>query len=557
MFIISAYDVVKQKTKPKEVISMEFMDNQDFPSVDDTPIPDINDTPIPPIDDIPMPGDVPMEEAAPTEETPVEEPQPEAGTYRNVGAGRRESPYANSPYETSFVPPVEEPASAQPDTTARRKVKEKREKKLSTGIGRKLAAAAAALAVVAASCGITAWSVNSRWEEKTAQMEESFQTQLAQVQSALQTQIAESASTINTGISASGTGTTDGLTPTQVYAQNVNSVVAVSNYALVSSGRGGSSEQLAGTGSGFIISEDGYVMTNYHVVEGASSVSITTHLGEEYQATLVGSDEVNDVALLKVEATGLDPVEIGSSSDLLVGDMVIAIGNPLGELTATATVGYVSGKDRIVATEGTMINMLQTDAAINSGNSGGPLFNMKGQVIGITTAKYSGSTTSGASIEGIGFAIPIDDVMGMVEDFKTYGYLRNQAYLGVSVMDMDSSTASMYNLPVGSYVQSVVEGGSADRAGVQPQDIIIGIGEYTVDGNTSLTTTLRRFSAGDTTTITVYRAGAEVTLDITFDERPQTIEDSSTDPTEAGEMPNTGSYDEWYEYFRRYFGGQG
>jgi serine protease Do len=238
--------------------------------------------------------------------------------------------------------------------------------------------------------------------------------------------------------------------------------------------------------------------------------------------------------------------------------MVVAIGNPLGdELASTMTVGYVSGKDRSISTDGTIINMLQTDAAINSGNSGGPLFNMKGEVIGITSAKYSGSSSSGASIEGIGFAIPINDVMGMIDDFMNYGYLRNQAYLGVSVMDMDASTARMYSLPTGSYVQEVVEGGSAHRAGVLPQDIIIAIGEYSISGNSSLTTTLRRFSAGDTTTITVYRAGAEITLDITFDERPQDLNAQSTQPLDPGEMPDTGSYDEWYEYFSRYFGSQG
>ena len=541
---------------------MEFNDNLDFPSIDDNP----EGTP-----ETPVSESVPAEPAAPEapfaeSAAPVEEPAAEVGTYRNVGAGRKESPYANSPYETSFTASAPRADSAstasaadQNDTTAQQKVKQKKERKPSTGLGKKVAAAVAAVAVVAGSCGITAGLVNSRWEAKAAELESQFQTQLAQVQSALQEQIAASASSVS-GISVSGTGTTEGLTPTQVYAQNVNSVVAVSNYVEASDRWVNTSgKQLAGTGSGFIITEDGYIITNYHVVEGASSLTITTHTGEEYDAALVGSDEVNDVALLKVDATGFDPVEIGSSDDLLVGDMVIAIGNPLGELTATATVGYVSGKDRSVSTDGTIINMLQTDAAINSGNSGGPLFNMKGQVIGITTAKYSGSTGSGASIEGIGFAIPIDDVMGMIDDFKNYGYLRNQAYLGVSVIDMSAyeSTAQMYNLPVGSYVQEVVKGGSADRAGVQPQDIIIAIGDYQIDGNTTLTTTLRRFSAGDTTTITVYRAGTEVTLEITFDERPQTIESGSTEPTEAGEMPDTGSYDEWYEYFRRYFGSQG
>ena len=490
----------------------------------------------------------------PENNTPEENPMPaEEGTYRNAGAGRKESPFADSPYETMFTTQPEtqtEPVTTEPELP-------RKQKKSRPGLLKKIVAAAASVAVLAGACGITAWNVNRRWESETEQLRQEFSTQLTQLESQLRSQIA-SQGVVNNGISVSGTGTTDGLTVSQVYAQNVNGVVAISNYQMVTDRWGkNSGEQLAGTGSGFIISADGYVITNYHVVEGATSLRVTTHLGDEYPATLIGSDEINDVALLKVEATGLHAVQIGSSSDLLVGDMVVAIGNPLGELTATATVGYISGKDRSVTTEGTMINMLQTDAAINSGNSGGPLFNMKGQVIGITTAKYSGSSASGASIEGIGFAIPIDDVRNMIDDFKNYGYLRNQAYLGVTVMNMDASTAAMYSLPTGSYVQTVVEGGSADRAGVLPQDIIIAVGQYKVDSNTALTASLRRFSAGDTTTITVFRSGQELVLDITFDERPQNLEVSSTEPTEPNEMPDTGSYEEWYEYFRRYFGNQG
>ena len=477
------------------------------------------------------------------------EPVPEeSGIYRNTGAGRKESPFADSPYETAF--------RSQADEAVEKAHRAPKQKKAPTGLGKKIGAVAAAVALVIGSCAVTAGMVNRRWEDRTAQMEQTFRTQMNQMQHELQAQIAQSA---NTGISVSGTPSTDGYSTTQVYAQNVNSVVAVSNYVSVTDRWGTTTggTALAGTGSGFIISQDGYVMTNYHVVEGAQKLTVTTHMGEEYTAQLVGSDEINDVALLKLDATGLDPVEIGSSTDLLVGDMVIAIGNPLGELTATATVGYVSGKDRSVTTDGTMINMLQTDAAINSGNSGGPLFNMKGQVIGITTAKYSGNSSSGASIEGIGFAIPIDDVMGMIEDFKSYGYLRNQAYLGVTVMDMDASTARMYNLPTGSYVQTVVEGGSAHKAGILPQDIIIAIGDYSVDGNATLTSTLRRFSAGDTTTVTVFRSGEELVLPITFDERPQDVSVESTEPLEEGEMPDTGNFDEWYDYFDRYFGNRG
>ena len=188
-------------------------------------------------------------------------------------------------------------------------------------------------------------------------------------------------------------------------------------------------------------------------------------------------------------------------------------------LTATLTVGYVSGKDRQVSTDSqTVINMIQTDAAINSGNSGGPLFNMYGEVVGITSAKYSGTTSSGASIEGISFAIPIDDVMNIIGDLRDFGYVTG-AYLGVRVLDTDASAAALYGLPTGAYVESVEENGSAEKAGVQAKDIIIGLGEYEVSNRSELTRTLRRFKAGDTTTITVIRSGERLTMDITLDNR--------------------------------------
>ena len=199
--------------------------------------------------------------------------------------------------------------------------------------------------------------------------------------------------------------------------------------------------------------------------------------------------------------------------------------------------------------------MIQTDCAINSGNSGGPLFNMKGEVIGITTAKYSGSTGSGASIEGIGFAIPIADAMGMTDDLIAHGYLTNQAYLGVTVRDLGSDVASLYSLPTGSYVDSVVAGSCAEKAGIQPKDIIIKVGKYAVEGNTTLQNALRKFKAGETTTVTVYRAGAELELTITFDERPQDPNASIQQPQNPGEMPSGGSYEDWYDYFFPNYGG--
>jgi serine protease Do len=251
--------------------------------------------------------------------------------------------------------------------------------------------------------------------------------------------------------------------------------------------------------------------------------------------------------VLKVEAQDLQAVTLGISSDLIIGDMVVAIGNPLGELTSTQTVGYISGKDRDVSTDGSIINMLQTDAAINPGNSGGPLFNMKGEVIGITTAKYSGTTSSGASIEGIGFAIPIDDVTKMIADIMTHGYVTG-AYLGVSVRDVDEYVSAMYGLPMGARVEEVVSGSCAEKAGVRVGDIIIGLGDQTVRNYSELSRALRRFEAGQHSTITVFRGGAEMSLPIVFDEKPN---GNQSQPDENGDfpMPSEGNYDDWYKYF--------
>lgn len=315
------------------------------------------------------------------------------------------------------------------------------------------------------------------------------------------------------------------LTPSEVYAMNVGAVVGIATQ--ITTNVWGQTASASVAGSGFILTEDGYVVTNNHVVADATSVTVKLYDGQEYEATIVGTDSMNDVALLKIDATGLQCVSVGNSDDLAVGDEVIAIGNPLGELTFTMTAGYISALDREINTDGTPINMMQTDAAINSGNSGGPLFDMNGNVIGITTAKYSGSTSSGTSIEGIGFAIPINDVMRIVYDLQEYGYVTGRAYLGVTVRDLDSSTASTYGLPVGPIVQSVAEDSCAAKAGVQEGDIIIGFEEREVASYTDLVAALNDSKAGDTVTLKVFRSGAQIDLTLTLDERPQDDEISA------------------------------
>lgn len=392
------------------------------------------------------------------------------------------------------------------------------------------------LALIASSSAVTFMAVNERWAQKS-QQDAATIDQMNQKIDTLQKRLSSSPASAP---AASGTL----LTPKEVYANNAESVVAISAEVQTTS-FGGQSGRGTTSGSGFIITEDGYVVTNYHVVERALSVSVIMSGGKEYEAKIIGFDSANDVAVLKIEAENLPAVVLGSSDELAIGDMVVAIGNPLGALTATLTVGYVSGKNREVTTDSTIINMIQTDAAINSGNSGGPLFNMYGEVVGITSAKYSGTTSSGASIEGISFAIPIDDVMSIIGDLRDFGYVTG-AYLGVTVQNTDASAASLYGMPTGAYVVTIVDGGSADRAGIQPKDIIIKLGDYDVSTVLELTRTLRRFRAGDTTSITVIRSGERITMDITLDEKPQDLS-TPTEPVEN--MPQNGDYNEWYKYF--------
>ena len=433
---------------------------------------------------------------------------------------QRPSPFADSPYATpwqappprSWQSPVEpqpKPGTAAPEAPG----EETSAGKKKGGFWWKTLVVSVTVAAIA--CGITAAGVNSYWQQRNSSLTRSFDEKLAVLREEI-----EKNSPGSDGVSSSGSpGATveGGLTPAQVYAQNVDSVVAIE--CTVTEEYFGQTVSGITSGSGFVLTEDGYIVSNYHVVADAKSITVTFNDGTEYTGEFVGGDESNDIALVKVEATDLPPVEIGSSDALIVGDQVAAVGNPLGELASTLTVGYISAKDRIVATDGTQINMLQTDAAINPGNSGGPLFNMKGQVIGITTAKYSGLTDSGATIEGIGFAIPMDDVIDMLEDLRLYGYITG-AYLGVSVSDVDTTVAEAYGLPVGVLVREVTDGSCAMRGGVAVSDIIVNLGGYEVKNINDLSRALRKFKAGDEVTVTVHRSGQLIQLTLTLDEKP-------------------------------------
>ena len=242
--------------------------------------------------------------------------------------------------------------------------------------------------------------------------------------------------------------------------------------------------------------------------------------GTTYDAVLVGGEEENDIAVLKIDTTGLTPVIIGDSDNIKVGEQVVAIGNPLGELTYSMTQGIISAKDRSITMQnGEVMNMLQTDTAINSGNSGGPLFDMYGQVIGITSAKLSSSSSSSeATIEGLGFAIPINDIKDMVQDIIAHGYVTGKAYMGITVTTVPESDAQRYGMSQGALVKSVDESSCAAKAGLQKGDIITAIDGTTVLSSAELVEAKKEYKAGDTVTLEVDRSGEKLTLTLTFDE---------------------------------------
>ena len=323
------------------------------------------------------------------------------------------------------------------------------------------------------------------------------------------------------------------MTAAEVYAANVNSTVGITTS--VTTNYWGFQTTSAASGSGFILTADGYVLTNYHVIESSNSISVTLYDGKSYAATLIGYDESSDIAVLKIDADGLTPVVLGDSDNLNVGDSVVAIGNPLGELTFSLTSGAVSALNReITLSNSVTMNLIQTDCAINSGNSGGALFNLYGEVIGITNAKYSGSGT-GASIDNIGFAIPINHVRGIVESIIENGYVA-KPYIGVTVTDVSEETMG-YGLPAGAAVRAVSEDSPAQKAGLQVNDIVTAVNGKEISGRTGLSEAVSAASVGDTLTLTVYRQGNTISVDVTVGEQIQSAlanEDSRQSSQQSG-----------------------
>jgi len=266
-----------------------------------------------------------------------------------------------------------------------------------------------------------------------------------------------------------------------------------------------------GAGSGVIMTQDGYIITNNHVIDGANKITVRLKNGTTYAASLIGTDSKSDVALLKINATGLTPAVFGDSDSLKLGDTAIAIGNPLGQLGGTVTEGIISALDRELVIDGKAMALLQTDAAINPGNSGGGLFNDKGELVGIVVAKSSGS-----DVEGLGFAIPVSTAKTVADQLKQYGYVKGRIDTGMSFIDLTSAQkALMYGVSrLGVYVQSVESGSNAAKAGFKAGDMIAQVGNTKITGEAALTQTLDQYKVGDTVSITVVRSGYSGTLSL-------------------------------------------
>ena len=321
--------------------------------------------------------------------------------------------------------------------------------------------------------------------------------------------------------SLSAFGETGPFTKAQIVEMSAPSVVGIDTVTTVTTNNFwygyGQSYEAPGSGSGVILTEDGYIATCAHVVEGANSVKVTLNDDTTYDATVVGTDKKNDIAIIKIEAKDLVPAIVGDSTTLTVGSEVIAIGNPLGELRGTATAGIISATIRTIEVEGQAMTLVQTDAAISPGNSGGGLFDATGKLIGIVNAKVSDSRA-----EGLGFAIPVNSVMDEINDLLNYGYVKGRPYLGVATQDVTlRSRDRMWYYSEGTrcvMVEKVVPGSAAEAAGIQSGDLILKLEDRQIASGDDLSNAIGAYKPGDSATLTLQRDGKEMTVEVTFGE---------------------------------------
>ena len=426
-----------------------------------------------------------------------------AGTY---GEAAQAAPQAepNSGSDGGAVPPPEGPRYQAAQGSPKQPPKKRRRK------NGNIARSAVAL-VLAAAMGFVGGFVGAQVGNTGGKVV---------IQQVAPSSTADSASGSDSSITAASSSGSS-LTTEQVADLVSPSVVVITTEQVVYSQWSwyGQNQVESGAGSGVVISSDGYILTCAHVVSGASNITVT--IGDtDYPATVVGEDDTSDVAVLKIDATDLTPATVGNSDSLAVGESVLAVGNPLGELGGTVTSGIVSALNRSVTIQGTSstntMSLIQMDASVSPGNSGGGLFNMNGELIGLVNAKSSSSDA-----EGLGFAIPINDAIKVAQDLLENGYVSGRPYMGITYLAVtDAQTAAQLNVTAyGVYVVDVVQGGPADKAGLKTGDRIVSIDGTEIAQKDDLGTLIQQHAAGDTLSITVAREGQMQTVSLTLGEK--------------------------------------
>ncbi|MCL2152250.1 MAG: S1C family serine protease [Oscillospiraceae bacterium] len=458
--------------------------------------------------------------------------QDDSKPYAQRGEDWREPIYSQPPRETEanmYTPGI---CAAQPNSNRRQEpVRQEREPRKSTGaVGRVLRAACLIIVCVALS-GAAAYGVVEGWFGLPTSQESKSEDESPVVNQVVlggTNQNSQRSDLMPSSVVSSGVN----MSAEDIYDMACSQVVGIRTEMAGMSSMGGFFNAPQGSslvsGSGFVISSDGYILTNYHVVETAYlndlPIIVSLHDGLEFNAAVIGYESSNDVALIKIEASGLNAAVIANSDNIRVGQTVYAVGNPFGDLVYTMTEGIVSALDRIVSVEGKNIDTFQFSAAVNSGNSGGPVFDASGEVIGIVSAKIKGD-----SVEGIGFAIPISDAIDIASELIEHGYITGRPLIGINVQSVTAAQAAYFDWVVGAYVLTVTPGSPAEKSGIKVGDIITKLGDAEVDSRESLIFTLRKYKAGDTATLSIWRAGEKIAITITFDEnleagQPQRVE---------------------------------
>jgi len=385
-----------------------------------------------------------------------------------------------------------------------------------SGLFGRLMRAVCLVVICAALSGVTAFGVTEGWFGLDALRKDTLEDStpiINQVVIGGSSASSQRSDGVTSSVAANGLD----MSAEDIYEMACSQVVGIRTEMMEMVGIFGTQGSTAVSGSGFIISSDGYILTNYHVVETAYqrdlALVVSLHDGTEFEAKVIGFESSSDVALIKIEASGLSAAVISNSDDIRVGQPVYAVGNPFGDLVYTMTDGIVSALDRVVTVDNKSISTFQFSAAVNSGNSGGPVYDSYGEVIGIVSAKIMGN-----SVEGIGFAIPINDAVEIASELIEHGYITGRPLIGITVETVDSAQANYFGWVVGAYVRTVSPDTAAERTGLKIGDIITKLGDTEIDSRESLTFALRRYKAGDTATLTIWRAGTEMEKTVTFDE---------------------------------------